>query len=159
MKKLLLSLLAVLALAAGSLAFFIGYVAPPAGLAHYPKEQFRPAWDTAAKGFCASSGLRYLDTDFVKYRAVSSNDEAYAWGVIRTATPDNRIRLAWIYIEWSVKRKLWQRGMSIVLADDDDEVYFTPTFPSQARRAITTLGKALKETARNIREYRLQTGR
>ena len=158
MKKYVVALLAAVLVCLGSFALFMAYIYPPAGLKQYSKEQFQPAWEAAAKGFCASSGLEFLGTDFIKHRAVSSNDEAYAWGVARVSTPGNRVRLAWIYIEWSVKRKLWQRNVSIVLADDDDEVYFTPTFPSQARRAATALGKAMRENLRSIREYRLQAG-
>lgn len=159
MKKLLLALVGLLGLAVGSFAFFNGYVYPPFGLESYSREQFGPAWEKAARGFCLSSDLVYEGADFVKYRPVSAGSEAYAWGVARCRTPDGRQRLAWIYIEWSTKRHLWTRNYSLILADDDDEVYYTPTFPGQYRRASTALSKIFKENARHVREYMALSGR
>lgn len=153
MRKLLLALAAALALAIGSFAFFNGYVYPPHGLERLSKQDYEQAWEIAAKGFCSSSGLAYVRPDFVKYRAVEAGDEAYAWGVARCETPEGRERLAWIYLEWSTKRRLWTRNYSLVLADDDDEVYYTPTFPGQYGRAATALSKIFKENARHVREY------
>ncbi len=153
MKKLLLALLAVIALAIGSFAFFNGYVYPPFGLTQYSKQDYEKAWETAAKGFCASSGLTYVRPGFVKYRAVTEGAEAYVWGVALCRTARGGERLAWIYLDWSTKRDLWTRNYSTVLADDDDEVYYTPTFPGQLRRASIALSKIMKENARHVREY------
>lgn len=153
MKKLLVALLAVIALAIGSFAFFNGYVYPPFGLEKFSKEDYEKAWEAAAKGFCASSDLTYERPGFVKYRAVTRGNEAYAWGVALCRTRQGDERLAWIYLEWSTKRDLWTRSYTTVLADDDDEVYYTPTFPGQLRRASTALSKIMKENARHAREY------
>lgn len=153
MKKLLLAILTVSALAVGAFAFWNGYVYPPYGLHEYSKDQFAPAWETAAKGFCASSGLAFVRQDFITFRKPDSGDEAYVWGVARALTPDGRERLAWIYLEWSTKRRLWTRSYTLVLADDDDEVYYTPTYPGQFQRALIALSKIMKENARHVREY------
>jgi len=153
MKKLLLCIAAVLALAIGSFAFFNGYIYPPHGLKQFAKQDYDKAWEKAARGFCSSSGLTYVRPDFIKYRPVEAGDEAYAWGVARCTTPQGGERLAWIYLEWSTKRHLWTRNYSLVLADDDDEVYYTPTFPAQYGRASTALSKIFKENARHVREY------
>lgn len=153
MKKPLLTLLAALALAIGGFAFFNGFVYPPSGLAEYPMDQYAKAWETAAKGFCVSSGLSYQRPDFVKFRKPDTGSEAYAWGVARCLTIDGRERLAWIYLEWSAKRHLWTRSYTLVLADDDDEIYYTPSFPGQFARAWIALAKIMKENARHVREY------
>lgn len=156
MKKLLLALLAVLVLAIGGFAFFNAWLYPPMGLETLSKEDYRAAWERAAKGFCASSGLSFVSESFIKYRPVDSGDEAYAWGTALCRTADGRDRLAWIYLEWSTKRKLWTRSYTLVLADDDDEVYFTPMFPKQLGRASTALSKIMGENARHVREYLAQ---
>lgn len=153
MKKPALALLAVLGLAIGAFAFFNGYVYPPSGLKHLSKAQYAQAWEIAARGFCASSDLAYVRPDFLKHRVVEAGDEAYSWGVARCLTQEGRERLVWIYMEWSTKRRVWTRNYSLVLADDDDEVYFTPAFPGQIRRASTALSKIMKENARHVREY------
>lgn len=153
MKGLLIAVLAALGLAIGSFAFFNGYIYPPAGLEHLSKDQYAQAWEIAAKGFCASSDLSYVRPDFLKHRVVEAGDEAYSWGVVRCLNREGRERLVWIYMEWSTKRHLWTRNHSLVLADDDDEVYYTPTFPGQYRRAATALSKIMKENARHVREY------
>lgn len=153
MKRLLAGIAVVLALAVGGFAFFNGYVYPPHGLESFSRDQYAEAWEKAAKGFCASSELTFERPDFVKYRAVEHGREAYAWGVARCRTRDGRERLAWIYLEWSTKRDLWTRNYSLVLADDDDEVYYTPAFPGQWGRASTALSKIMKENARHVREY------
>ena len=153
MKKLILAFLAVLALAIGSFAFFNAWVYPPLGLEDLGKDQYRTAWERAAKGFCASSGLEFQGDTFIKYRPVESGDEAYCWGAALCRTADGRERLAWIYLEWSTKRKLWTRSYTLVLADDDDEAYFTPAFPKQLGRAATALSKIMGENARHVREY------
>ena len=153
MKKILLALAALLALAIGSFAFFNAWVYPPMGLETLPKEDYRTAWERAARGFCASSGLSFERENFVKYRTVETGDEAYCWGTALCRTADGRERLAWIYLEWSAKRRLWTRSYTLVLADDDDEVYFTPSFPKQLGRAGTALSKIMGENARHVREY------
>lgn len=153
MKKPFIALAAVLALAIGGFAFFNAWVYPPHGLEDLRKEDYRTAWERAAKGFCASSGLAYLGDTFIKHRTVQTGDEAYAWGTALCRTADGRDRLAWIYLEWSTKRKLWMRSYTLVLADDDDEVYFTPSFPKQLGRAGTALSKIMAENARHVREY------
>ena len=158
MKKALLALAVLLALALGGFALFNGYFYPPLGLDGLGKEQYQEAWERAAKGFCASAGLSYQgfapEPGMLKYRTVDSGSEAYAWGTARCLTPDGRRRLAWIYLEWSSKRGLWLRNNSLVLADDDDEILYTPTFPGQLVRAGTALAKIMRENARHIREAR-----
>ena len=153
MKRVLAVLALLLALAGGGFAFFNGFVYPPHGLESFSKDQYEAAWEKAAKGFCATSELTYVRPDFVKYRKVENGKEAYAWGVALCHTRDGRERLAWIYLEWSTKRDLWTRNYSIVLADDDDEVYYSPTFPGQWGRASIALSKVMKENARHVREY------
>jgi len=152
-KKILCPALAVLALAVGGFAFFNGFIYPPSSLREFPQDQFAKAWETAAKGFCASSNLTYARPDFIKFRKPDAGSEAYVWGVARCHTMDGRERLAWIYLEWSTKRLVWTRSYTLVLADDDDEVYYTPAFPGQFRRAWTALSKIMKENARHVREY------
>lgn len=153
MKRALLSLLAVLVLAIGGFAVFNGYFYPPMGLHGLTPDQYEKAWDIAAKGFCSSSDLTFEKADFIKFRKPETGAEAYVWGVARCLTKDGRERLAWIYLEWSYKRRLWTRSYTLVLADFDDEVYYTPAFPGQVRRATTALSKIMQENARHVREW------
>jgi len=158
MKKALLALAVLAALAIGSFAVFNGYFYPAMGMDGLAKEQYQEAWERAAKGFCASSGLTYQgfapEPGMLKYRTVEAGSEAYVWGAARCLTRDGRQRLAWIYLEWSSKRKLWLRNYSLVLADDDDEILYTPVFPRQLIRATTALSKIMRENARHVREAR-----
>lgn len=153
MKKLLSALLVLLALAVGSFAFWNGFVYPPFKLHGLSVDQYQAAWEIAARGFCQSSDLTYERPDFVKFRKPDTGSEAYTWGVARAITANGRERLAWIYLEWSAKRSVWTRSYTLVLADDDDEVYYTPAFPGQYDRARIALGKIMKENARHVREY------
>jgi len=155
-RKPLLALAGLTALLLVSFALFNAFVYPPHGLKHLPKDQYAQAWDIAARGFCASSGLAFERADFVKHRAVSAGAEAYVWGVARCRTPEGRARLAWIYLEWSTKRDLWTRSYTTVLADGDDEIYYTPSYPGQWGRASTALSKIMKENVRHVREYLLR---
>lgn len=153
MKKAALALAGLLLLLVAAFALFNAYVYPPHGLKHLAREQYDQAWNLAARDFCASSDLTFERADFVKHRAVSAGSEAYVWGVARCRTPEGRERLAWIYLEWSTKRDLWTRSYTTVLADADDEIYYTPSFPGQWGRAATALSKIMKENARHVREY------
>jgi hypothetical protein len=159
MKKLVAALLVLLALAIGSFAFWNGFVYPPFRLHGLSVDQYQAAWETAARGFCTSSDLTFERPDFVKFRKPDTGDEAYVWGVARCLTQDGRERLAWIYLEWSYKRKVWTRSYTLVLADDDDEVYYTPSWPGQYDRARIALGKLMAENARHVREYLDSRGR
>ncbi|GFK95740.1 hypothetical protein NNJEOMEG_03608 [Fundidesulfovibrio magnetotacticus] len=152
-KKPLIALGCLLAVCIAGFALFNAWFYPPHGLERLAREQSAEAWDIAARGFCASSGLTFERVDFIKQRAPSTGGEAYVWGVARCRTADGRQRLAWIYLEWSTKRDLWMRGYTTVLADSDDEIYYTPTFPGQYGRAATALGKIMRENARHVREY------
>lgn len=162
MKRVLIVLAALVALSVGSFAVFNGYFYPALGMEGLAKEQYRQAWEGAAKGFCASADLVYQgfspEPGMLKYRAVESGSEAYVWGTARCLTPDGRSRLVWIYLEWSSKRKLWLRNNSLILADDDDEILYTPVFPGQLTRATTALSKMMRENARHVREARLAAG-
>ncbi len=142
----------LLLLVIGGFVFFNAWIYPPLGIESCSRQDYAQAWDRVARGFCDSSGLRYEGVDFLKFREVAGGP-AYAWGTARCATPQGGQRLAWIYLEWSTKRKMWMRGYTLVLADDDDEVYYTPTFPKQAGRAATALSKLYRENARHVREY------
>jgi hypothetical protein len=153
MKKILAACSIALALAVCSFAFWNGYVYPPHGLHEYSKDQYTQAWEIAARDFCASSGLTFVHPDFITFRKPETSDEAYVWGVARSLTRDGRDRLAWIYLEWSTKRHIWTRSYSLVLADGDDEVFYTPTYPGQFQRALIALRKIMKENARHVREY------
>ena len=152
-KTILFSALALLVLAIGGFAFFNGFIYPPSGLHGFSQEHYAKAWEATSKGFCASSDLTYSRPDFIKFRKPDDGSEAYVWGVARCHTRDGRERLAWIYLEWSTKRLVWTRSYTLVLADDDDEVYYTPAFPGQFRRAWTALSKIMQENARHVREY------
>ncbi len=158
MKKILLCLAVLLALAIGGFALFNGYFYPALGMQGLTKQQHQEAIERAAKGFCASAGLTYQgfapEPGMVKYRAVESGSEAYTWGAARCLTQDGRQRLVWIYLDWSSKRGLWLRNTSLVLADDDDEILYSPTFPGQLVRAATALSKIMRENARHVREAR-----
>jgi len=153
MKKLALSLLVLIGLATCSFAFWNGYSYPPLGLHGLSQDQYQTAWEIAARGFCQSSDLGYVRPDFIKFRKPDPGSEAYAWGVARCTTEEGRERLAWIYLEWSAKRSVWTRSYTLVLADGDDEVFYTPSYPGQYDRARIALAKLMKENARHVREY------
>lgn len=152
-RNLLFGALAILALAIGGFAFFNGFIYPPSGLHQFTQEDYAKAWEAVSKGYCSSTDLTYSRPDFIKFRKPDAGSEAYVWGVARCHTQDGRERLAWIYLEWSTKRHVWTRSYTLVLADDDDEVYYTPAFPGQFRRAWTALSKIMKENARHVREF------
>ncbi|GAB6037065.1 hypothetical protein JCM15519_16240 [Fundidesulfovibrio butyratiphilus] len=140
----------------GALTFaaFNAWFYPPHGIENLRKDQDFTAWERAAKDFCSSSGLTYQGVDLYKFRKVDTGPEAYAWGTAKCLTPDGHERLAWIYLYWSTKRHLWMRNTLTVLADDDDEVYYSPTAPRQFDRARIALSKIMAENARRVREYR-----
>lgn len=158
MKKALLALAILVTLCIGAFAIFNGYFYPALGMKGLAKEQYQEAWVHAAKGFCATTGLVYQGyapaPGMLKYRPVGSGSEAYVWGTAKCLTPDGRQRLVWVYLEWSSKRSLWLRNSSLILADDDDEILYTPTFPGQLVRAATALSKIMQENARHVREAR-----
>jgi hypothetical protein len=151
-RAVLLSLAACLATLILAFVVFNAYFYPAHELRTYTQDQYIPAWNTAAKGFCRSAGLAYLGADTMKFRKVSTGPEAFVWGVARARTAQGQERLVWVYLEWSTKRHIWLRNNSLVLADDDDEIYYSRQFPGQFRRAATALAKAFKENARHVRE-------
>lgn len=159
MKIALASALGLVVVGALSFATFNAWFYPPHGIADLGKEQNFAAWEQAAKDFCASSGLTYQGADLYKFRTVGTGPEAYAWGTAKCLTSDGRDRLAWIYLDWSTKRRKWMRNTLTVLADDDDEVYYSPTYPKQFGRAWTALSKIMSENARRAREYRQSSSR
>jgi len=155
MKKISLVLLATLALAAGGFAVWNGSVYPSLGLSGFAKNDYQAAWETAAKGFCASSRLACEGPlPAATFRPMEFSDGAQVWGVARARTYDNRERLAWISLAWSSGAKRWRRAELLVLAGDSDEMYFTPTFPSQTSRAALSLSRLMREAARRVQEYR-----
>lgn len=152
MKRVLTALAVGLALAVAAFAVFNGYFYPAMGMRGFAKEQYPQAWEHVARGFCSSSSLEYERTAMLKYHEVRSGSEAYCWGVASCRTPQGGERRAWIYLEWSSRRGLWLRNNLLVLADDDDEIYYSPTFPGQFVRAWTAIRKLMRENARHVRE-------
>lgn len=153
MKKILLSLFAALVIFLAAFALWNYSVYAPLGLRGYSKNDYQPAWETAAKGFCASSGLRYERPEFVTFRPFETFNGAYVWGVARAKTEDNRERLVWICLEWFSDHKVWRRSDVSMMADDNDEIYFTTTFPRQSVRAFYALSDIVQENIRRVREY------
>jgi len=153
MKKILLSLLAALVIAIAGFALWNNYVYTPLGLRGYAKSDYQAAWETAAKGFCASSDLTYERSEAVTFRPFETFDGAYVWGVARAKTTDNRERLVWICLEWFSDYKVWRRSDVFVMADDNDEIFFTTTFPRQSVRAFLALSDIMRENVRRVREY------
>jgi len=154
MKKTALALLAAVSLAVCGFVVWNGSIYAPLGLGGFAKNEYQAAWETVAKGFCASSGFTCEWPTPVTFRPMEFSDGAQVWGVAKARTKDNHERLAWISLEWSSGAKRWRRAELWVLADDDDEIYFTSTFPSQASRAVISLSRLTQEAARRIREYR-----
>ncbi len=153
------SLLAAAVLAVGALIWFGAWHYPAMGLAGIPKDGYRTALETAARGMTASEGLAFEDFDFEKFREAPTAGDAYAWGVARCRAGDGSTAFFWIYLEWSKKRGQWLRNYSLELAAPDDEIYFTRQYPGQLERARLALGKLLGQLAAHIREARpgLQT--
>ncbi len=146
--------LVLLLVGIGGLIWFGAWHYPALGLAGIPKDGYRQAMETAARGMTRSEGLAFEDFDFLKYRQVERGGEAYAWGVARCRAADGSTAFYWVYLEWSKKRGQWLRNYSLELAAPDDEIYFTREHPGQATRARLALGKLLSQLAAHIREAR-----
>ncbi|QLA17854.1 hypothetical protein [Desulfolutivibrio sulfoxidireducens] len=139
---------------AGLLLWFGAWYFPAWRLEGFSKNQYLQAAELAARGLAHAEGLTFMDFDFLKYREVTRGSEAYVWGAARCRAPDGGTELAWIYLEWSAKRKQWLRNYSLLLATPDDEIFYTRTHPGQARRARLAIDKLLHQLARNVREVR-----
>jgi hypothetical protein len=137
-----------------ALIWFGAWYYPALGLAGIPKDGYRQAMTTAARGMTRSVGLTFEDFDFLKFRPVERGGEAYVWGVARCRAKDGSTSFFWIYLEWSRKRGQWLRNFSQELASPDDEIYFTRQTPGQIGRARLALSKLLGQLCAHVREAR-----
>jgi hypothetical protein len=117
------------------------------------QDQYREAAAYAARGLAHAEGLSFEDFDFLKYREVT-RAPSHVWGAARCRAADGGTELAWIYLEWSSKRRQWLRNYSLLLATPDDEIFYTRGHPGQVDRAKLAIGKLLHQLARNVREVR-----
>jgi hypothetical protein len=139
---------------AGLLVWFGAWYFPAWRLQGFSRDQYREAAAYAARGLAHAEGLSFEDFDFLKYREVTRGSEAYVWGAARCRAADGGTELAWIYLEWSSKRRQWLRNYSLLLATPDDEIFYTRGHPGQVDRAKLAIGKLLHQLARNVREVR-----
>ena len=153
--RLVIILLAALLLPMGTYAAFNSWFYAPHGLEELGKAQGFEAWQIAAKDFCASTNMTYQDVELYKFRAAQTGPDACIWGVARCTTPDGQTRKAWINLEWSTKREMWMRNNLTILADGDDEIFYSRTTPKQLERAATALRKIFLENSRRVREFKL----
>ncbi len=130
------TLLAAVLAGVGFMIWFGAWRYPGYGLSGIPKPEYARAMTVAAQGMAVSEGLAFEDFDFMKFREVERGSEAYAWGAARCRAKDGGTEFLWVYLDWSEKRGQWLRNYSLVLADPEDEIYYTRLRPGQRDRAV-----------------------
>lgn len=160
LRRLFLAFLTVAAVAAAGIGGFLvvvnGYRYPAHGLAGVPKDRPQEALARATDLYARSSGLTLSPPADPVVRVTPHGGDTYAYGVAKGARADGSPAHVWLYLEWSRPRNQWLKNNSLVLADDDDELYYSTTWPGQGRRAAVALRKIYREQiARHLRELRL----
>lgn len=133
------TLFAAVLLGVGFMIWFGAWRYPGYGLSGISKADYARAMTVAARGMAISEGLTFEDFDFMKFREVERGSEAYAWGAARCRAVGGGTEYLWVYLDWSEKRGQWLRNYSLVLADPEDEIYYTRLRPGQRDRAAMAL--------------------
>jgi len=136
----------------GFMIWFGAWRYPSYDLGGIPEKDYAKAMDIAARGMAASEGLAFGDFDFMKYREVERGSEAYVWGTAICKDDAGAARVLWVYLEWSSKYGQWLRNYSLVMADPEDEIFYTRDNPGQWERLVMAVKRIWKMNRLHLKE-------
>ncbi len=137
---------------AGFMIWFGAWRYPAFELAGLPKTGYAEAMDIAGRGMAQSEGLAFEGFDFMKYRQVERGSEAFVWGAAKCRDASGGQHVLWVYLEWSGKRGQWLRNYSLVMADPEDEIFYTRDNPGQWDRIVMAVKRIWKMNRLHLAE-------